>query len=95
MVAMALTDRVILSVRNLTMSYLAQRGRVRAVKNISFDLHEGETLAVIGESGCGKSSLNLTLIRQIPSSAEIESGEIIYTDRDGKETDLIQLTQKG
>ncbi|NJL56006.1 ATP-binding cassette domain-containing protein [bacterium] len=61
---MSKTDHVVLSVRDLTMSYLAERGRVRAVNNISFDLHEGETLAVIGESGCGKSSLNLTLIRQ-------------------------------
>lgn len=91
---MTLTDKVILSVRDLTMSYLAERGRVRAVNNISFDLHEGETLAVIGESGCGKSSLNLTLIRQIPRSAEIESGEILYTDRAGHQTDLVQLTQK-
>jgi peptide/nickel transport system ATP-binding protein len=91
---MSLTDNVILSVRDLTMSYLAKRGRVRAVNNISFDLHEGETLAVIGESGCGKSSLNLTLIRQLPSAAEIESGEIIYTDRQGKQTDLVSLTDK-
>ncbi|MFW5708857.1 MAG: ABC transporter ATP-binding protein [Chloroflexota bacterium] len=91
---MTLTDQVILSVRNLTMSYLAERGRVRAVNNISFDLHAGETLAVIGESGCGKSSLNLTLIRQIPRSAEIESGEIVYIDRKGKQTDLVKLTNK-
>ena len=91
---MSLSTDVILSVKDLTMSYLAERGRVRAVNNISFDLHEGETLAVIGESGCGKSSLNLTLIQQIPRSAEIEMGSIIYTNRQGKQTDLVQLKPK-
>jgi peptide/nickel transport system ATP-binding protein len=91
---MSLTDKVILSVSDLTMSYLAERGRVRAVSRVSFDLREGETLAVIGESGCGKSSLNLTLIRQIPRSAVIESGQIIYHYRDGKTLDLIQISDK-
>lgn len=85
--------KVVLSVRNLTMTYQAERGRVRAVNNVSFDLHEGETLAVIGESGCGKSSLNLALIRQIPRSAIIESGQVLYTYRDGKTIDILNLKQ--
>lgn len=88
-------DKVVLSVKDLSMSYLAERGRVRAVNNINFDLHEGETLAVIGESGCGKSSLNLTLIRQIPASAEIEQGSLTYTYRNGQQTDILQLSKKG
>lgn len=88
-------SNVVLSVKHLTMSYLAARGRVRAVNNVSFDLHEGETLAVIGESGCGKSSLNLTLIRQIPQTAQIESGQILYKYRDGKQTDILGLSKKG
>ncbi len=85
---------VVLSVSNLTMSYLAERGRVRAVKNVSFDLHAGETLAVIGESGCGKSSLNLALIRQLPRSAHIESGSIHYNDRKGKGIDVLKLSDR-
>lgn len=92
---MSYNENVVLSVQGLTMSYLAERGRVRAVNNITFDLHEGETLAVIGESGCGKSSLNLTLIRQIPRSAEIESGSILYTHRSGEKTDVLSLSKKG
>lgn len=91
---MAKSDNIVLSVHDLTMSYLAERGRVRAVNKISFDLHEGETLAVIGESGCGKSSLNLTLIRQIPRSAEIESGSITYTYRNGTKTDILRLSDR-
>lgn len=88
-----MTNKVVLSVRNLTMTYQAERGRLRAVSNISFDLHEGETLAVIGESGCGKSSLNLALIRQLPRNAVIEQGEILYTYRDGKTINLLDLKQ--
>ncbi len=88
-------SNVVLSVKNLSMSYLAARGRVRAVNNVSFDLHAGETLAIIGESGCGKSSLNLTLIRQLPTSAKIESGQLLYTKRDGQQLDILQLSKKG
>jgi len=91
---MVYNENVVLSVKNLSMSYLADRGRVRAVNNISFDLHEGETLAVIGESGCGKSSLNLSLIRQIPRTAEIESGNIMYTYRSGEQVDILALSKK-
>ncbi len=91
---MVYNENVVLSVKNLSMSYLAERGRVRAVNNISFDLHEGETLAVIGESGCGKSSLNLSLIRQIPRTAEIESGNIMYTYRTGEQIDILALSKK-
>jgi peptide/nickel transport system ATP-binding protein len=85
---------VVLSVSNLTMSYQAERGPVRAVKDVSFDLHSGETLAVIGESGCGKSSLNLALIRQLPRSAHIESGSILYHDRQGKAVDILKLSNR-
>ncbi|MCB9455725.1 MAG: ABC transporter ATP-binding protein [Anaerolineaceae bacterium] len=91
---MSYTEQVVLSVQDLTMSYLAARGRVRAVNKVSFQLHEGETLAVIGESGCGKSSLNLTLIRQLPRSAKIESGRVLYTYRSGQQADILALSQK-
>ncbi len=91
---MQLSSDVVLSVKNLTMSYLAERGRVRAVKDVSFDLHAGETLAVIGESGCGKSSLNLALIRQLPRSARIEGGSILYKDRNGKPINVLNLSDR-
>ena len=49
----------ILSVHNLSISYQARRGQVQAVRNISFDLERGEALALIGESGSGKTTIGL------------------------------------
>jgi peptide/nickel transport system ATP-binding protein len=83
---------VVLSVRNLCISYLTRRGRLRAVNNVSFDLHAGETLALIGESGCGKSTINLGLIRLLPPTGTIDSGEIVYRRRDGQTVDVRGLT---
>lgn len=85
------SDDVVLSVHDLSISYLARRGRVRAVSNVSFDLHEGETLALIGESGCGKSTLTLGLIRTLPKTGVIDSGQVIYRTRNGRKFDVAKL----
>lgn len=85
---------IVLSVRNLSVSYLAKRGRVRAVNNVSFDLRKGETLALIGESGCGKSTLNLALIRQLPITGSIDGGQILYTRPDGQTIDVVSMRKE-
>lgn len=85
-------ENVVLSVRDLSVSYLARRGRVRAVNNVSFDLHAGETIAFIGESGCGKSTLNLALIRTLPKAASIDTGVVTYTARDGSQVRVLDLS---
>ena len=87
-------NHVVLSVRDLSVTYAAQRGRVRAVSNVSFDLHAGETLALIGESGCGKTTLNLALIRQLPKSARTSGNGVIYTYRDGRRADILRFSDR-
>lgn len=87
-------NHIVLSVRGLSVDYLARRGLVRAVSNVSFDLHAGETLALIGESGCGKTTLNLALIRQLPKTATTKGKGIIYTYRDGRQVNLLDLTAR-
>src|SRR5215467_9419637 len=86
-------DKVVLSVRDLDVSYATRRGRLRAVSNVSFDLHASETLAFIGESGCGKSTLNLALMQLLPKTDAIDRGTIRYTRRDGTTIDVLKLNK--
>lgn len=84
------TDTV-LSVRDLHVEYNAARGKVKAVRDVSFDLKRGETLAVIGESGCGKTTLALGLVRLLPKAARITRGSITFHDANGSTTDVLAL----
>lgn len=68
----------ILSVRNLSIAYQARRGQVQAVRNISFDVERGEALALIGESGSGKTTIGMGLMHLLPSTAKIIGGSVIY-----------------
>src|SRR5690606_29922785 len=72
----------ILKVENLSVIYQSRRGPVRAVREVSFDLKQGENLALIGESGCGKTTLGLALIRLLSKSARIVQGKILYRQGD-------------
>lgn len=85
-------NRVVLSVRDLSVIYRVPRGDIRAVNEVSFDLHAGETLALIGESGCGKTTLNLALIRQLPKNARVDGEGIDYTYRDGRQVNILRLS---
>ncbi|MCD6208895.1 MAG: ABC transporter ATP-binding protein [Thermoproteales archaeon] len=67
-----------LEVRDLRMYYeIEGKGWVKAVDGVSFTLKEEESLGIVGESGCGKSSLATTLLRVLPTNAKIFSGEVI------------------
>jgi len=69
----------LLEVKNLHTSFSTLSKKVRAVQGVSFDLKEGETLGVVGESGCGKSVMAKSITRLLPSiSSRIEQGEIHY-----------------
>ncbi len=60
----------------LTMRYTTRAGDVSAVEDVSFTLHKGEALGIVGESGCGKTSVALSLLRLLPDNGHIVSGEI-------------------
>jgi peptide/nickel transport system ATP-binding protein len=71
-----MNDRnVALSVKNLAVQYYTDDGRINAVNGVSFDLMEGERLGLVGESGCGKSTMALGLMRMIKPPGKILSGE--------------------
>lgn len=66
----------VLEVQNLRMYYDTSEGPVKAVDGISMEVEKGEVLGIVGESGCGKSSLALTLLKLLPYNAKILEGEI-------------------
>jgi len=68
----------VLSVRDLSIAYQARRGQVQAGRNMSFDVQRGETVALIGESGSGKTTVALGLMHLLPSTARVFGGRVIY-----------------
>ena len=78
-----------LEVKHLTISFRTTNGAVRAVRDISFDLQEGETLAIAGESGSGKSVTTRAVMGILAANAMVDGGEIIY---DGK--DLLKIPEE-
>jgi oligopeptide transport system ATP-binding protein len=78
-----MSDTPLMQVRNLTTRFYTDDGTVYAVNGISYDLHEGETLGIVGESGCGKSVHALSIMRLIPSPpGEIVDGSVVFQGRD-------------
>ena len=72
----------LLEVRDLRTSFSTRRGVVRAVDGVSFEVEQGRTLGIVGESGCGKSVTALSLMRLLPPSASIEGGTVTFDGRD-------------
>ncbi|RJS76048.1 ABC transporter ATP-binding protein [Candidatus Bathyarchaeota archaeon] len=76
-----MTDTILQS-RNLKLYYATRKGVVKAVNNVSFDLQKGESLALVGESGCGKSSLAKAIIRLLPRNIATYTGEVLLEGQD-------------
>ena len=82
--------QTLLSVKDLKTRFHTPEGTVYAVNSVSFDVAEGETLAVVGESGCGKSVTMLSILRLIPiPPGEIVSGQVKY-----RNLELLQLSEE-
>ena len=81
----------LLSVRNLTVTF----GSFTAVEDLSFDIHEGQTLAVVGESGSGKSVTALSIMRlvELGTRGKIEGGEVLFRTPSGDVIDLVQQSE--
>lgn len=78
-----------LEVKNLTVSFRTNNGKVQAVRGINFDLYKGETLAIVGESGSGKSVTSKSILGILAGNSIVEGGEIIYDGRD-----LLKITEE-
>jgi peptide/nickel transport system ATP-binding protein len=83
-----LNDQAVLKVNHLAAAFDTEAGRVRAVDDVSFQVHRGKTLGIVGESGCGKSVTALSIMRLLPQPAgKILDGRILYRGKD-----IVQMT---
>lgn len=71
----------ILEIRDLKVHYKTLSGYVKAVDGVTLRVKRGESLGLVGESGCGKSSLGLSILRILPSNAQILQGEIFFEEK--------------
>jgi len=83
----------ILRIENLKTQFFTSRGVVRAVDGISLHVEEGETIGVVGESGCGKTMTALSILRLVPDPGRIVDGHIWFRDRDVVAMDADQIRQ--
>lgn len=80
----------LLEVKNLRTSFFSQNGEVKAVNDVSFHVDQGEVVAIVGESGCGKSVTQMSVMRLVQSPpGRILGGEVLFEGRD-----LLKLPQK-
>ncbi|TET85152.1 MAG: ABC transporter ATP-binding protein [Anaerolineales bacterium] len=80
----------IIEVRNLSINYLTDNGTaLRAVEDVSFSLEQGHSLGLVGESGCGKTTAMLGLLRLLPAEGRIVSGEVWYEG-----VDLMRISER-
>ena len=79
-------------IRDLTVRFHTYEGVVHAIDDLDLDIRQGETLGIVGETGSGKSMTALAILRLIPYPGKIESGSIVFCDRDsGAELELLRL----
>jgi len=72
----------LLSVEDLNVRFATRRGTVHAVNGITFDIAPGETLGIVGESGCGKSVTSLAILGLLARNGRVESGHVLFAGKD-------------
>ena len=72
-----------LEVRDLSINYVTDDGTaLKAVEGLSFSLEQGRSLGLVGESGCGKTTVMLSLMRLLPEAGRIVNGKVLFNGRD-------------
>ncbi len=84
----------LLEVNNLKVHFDTEEGVVEALRDVSFEVKRGETVAIVGESGCGKSVMARALLQIVPPPGQIKDGRIVY-HRNGTPVELTKLPPKG
>ena len=90
-------NHVILDVQDLTTHFYTEEGIVKAVEGVSFKIHEGENLGLVGETGCGKSVTALSILQIVRPPGKIEKGKVIFRGEDllqKSESELLEYRGK-
>ena len=80
---------MLLEAKNISIDYQTESGVMRAVEDVSFTLAVGESLGIVGESGCGKTTLAKSIIRLLAKNGGISQGQMLFKGRD-----LVQLSDE-
>ncbi len=80
-------SKTILKVKEMSKTFSSKKVDVRAVNNVSFEVNEGETVGIVGESGCGKTTLGRCIVKAVDATA----GEVLYLAEDGTEYNLQKI----
>jgi peptide/nickel transport system ATP-binding protein len=80
---------ILISIKDLHTHFFTPEGTVKAVDGVSLDLRRGSTIGIVGESGCGKTMLSLSILRLVPHPGRITGGSIIF-----RGDNLLELTEK-
>lgn len=86
-----MTSKTILEIRDLSIIYQTKRGPLHAVSDVSFTVTDGMSMALVGESGCGKTTLASAIVQALPTAAKVTGGQILYMDEKGQEKVLLTM----
>lgn len=81
-------------IEDVSIAYRTKRGMLQAVSDAFVTIADGESVALIGESGCGKTTLATSIVGALPNAAAITHGKLLYKKQDGEVVDLLQLPKK-
>ncbi len=81
----------LLEIQGLEVVYHTQEGQLKALHDVSFQVHPGEIVGIVGESGCGKSTVASSVLRLLPPNGEITAGKMRFQDRDLRALSTEQL----
>lgn len=88
------TTSPLFRIEDVSIAYKTKRGMLKAVADAFLSIADGESVALIGESGCGKTTLATSVVGALPNAAAITSGKLLYKKPDGSVVDLLQLPKK-
>ena len=86
-----MTDGALLAFRDVRISYFTRAGEVNVIPGLTFDLAPGEAMGLVGESGCGKSTVALSIVRYLGRAGRIVGGRILFEGRDLAAADDAEL----